>query len=68
MEEKKCTKCNRILPLENFRWKNKALNKNILVVRNVKKQLRKLDMRMIKKEERVLLIELININKKILIW
>lgn len=27
MEEKKCTKCNRILPLENFRWKNKALNK-----------------------------------------
>lgn len=27
MEEKKCTKCGRILPFDNFRWKNKALNK-----------------------------------------
>lgn len=27
MEEKKCSKCNRILSLDNFRWKNKALNK-----------------------------------------
>lgn len=27
MEEKKCSKCNRILPFDSFRWKNKSLNK-----------------------------------------
>jgi hypothetical protein len=27
MEEKECTKCHRILSIENFRWKNKKLNK-----------------------------------------
>ena len=27
MEVKECSKCHQILPLDNFRWKNKSLNK-----------------------------------------
>lgn len=41
MEEKKCTKCNRILSLDNFRWKNKALNKKHSRCKQCEKEIEK---------------------------